>query len=74
MTPSSGVSAQAVHRYWDGMEPFPPVGEGEEGRGGEDGRERGEGGGKWKEGREEGKEDGREGSQGGKLPEVIIQS
>ena len=58
MTPSSGVSAQAVHRQWDGMDPFPPVGEGGEGRGGERrGGDRREG----REGREEGKEEGRDG-------------
>ena len=76
MSPSSVVSAQAVHRHWDGMDPFPPVGEGEEERGGkggsgerggdkrggEDGKERGEGGGKWKEGWQ-GRGEGRERSQ-----------
>ena len=69
---SSVVSAQAVHRHWDDMNPFPSVGEegegrggegrGGEGRGGEGGRERGEGGGKWKEERE-----GR-GARGGNHP------
>ena len=37
MTPSSGVSVQAVHRHWDGMDPFLLLGKerrGGEGRGG----------------------------------------
>ena len=58
MTPSSGVSAQSVHRHWDGMDPSPPVGEGGKERGEERRKvERGEGGRK-------GGGEGREGSQG----------
>ena len=67
------------------MDPFPPVGEGEEGRGGEEGRESREGTGgeermEGRKGREEGigKRSGRKarrrGGMGGEPGEVIIQS